>query len=174
MAKAQIQKVNIRHATESDLRALWALSQELRQIKEPDYFDQQLANQAEGGRDVYIASLDGRDVAYCILNWKPKYGYFKAMNIPEIQDLNVVLGYRQRGIATQMIAYCEGLIAKAHELAGISFALHPGAGPAQKLYVKLGYQPDGFGVTYDRKTVGEGEFKPVDDNLCLMMVKKLK
>ena len=37
----------------------------------------------------------------------------------------------------------------------------------------LGYVPDGSGATYDRLTVAGGEIRPVDDNLCLMMIKAL-
>ena len=57
---------------------------------------------------------------------------------------------------------------------GISVALGASYGPAQRLYATLGYMPDGNGVTYDRMAVGFGEMRPVDDDLCLMMVKDLQ
>ena len=50
---------------------------------------------------------------------------------------------------------------------------HSGFGAAQRLYCKLGYIPDGNGVTYDREAVRAGDMRAVDDLLCLMMVKAL-
>jgi GNAT superfamily N-acetyltransferase len=174
MAITQIQNANIREATYKDLNSLSEMSARLRQAKDPDYFEQQFEYVRKDRRVMLIAALEGEDAAYCILNWEPKYGYFRSLDIPEIQDLNVLPAFRQRGIATQMINYCEKMALKRGcGLIGISFGLHGAFGPAQRLYVKLGYIPDGFGVTYDRKQVSAGEFRPIDDHLCLMMVKKL-
>ena len=178
MTRTQTQKtsgeVAIRQAGFNDLKSLRDMSAALKQSKDPDYFEQQFEYQQEGSRLILIAAAEGRDVGFCFLNWDPKYGYFRAHGIPEIQDLNVLPEFRKRGIATQIILHCEELARrKDRGQMGISFGLHPGFGAAQKLYVKLGYIPDGFGVTYDRKVVMEGEFKPVDDQLCLMMVKNL-
>jgi hypothetical protein len=44
-------------------------------------------------------------------------------------------------------------------------------GAAQRLYHKLGYEPDGNGVTYDRAPVTPGQKYPLDDDLALMLVK---
>ncbi len=170
----QTENIRIREATEKDLRSLWEISARLRQSKDADYFDQQLERRKQDGRIVFIIAAGGEDAGYCILNWEPKYAYFKAMNIPEIQDLNVLPDYRRQGLAARLIAYCEVVaVKKGCKIMGISFGLDASYGPAQRLYVKSGYVPDGYGVTYDRKTVQFGEFKPVDDNLCLMMVKNL-
>lgn len=176
MTMTQIQKkAEIRVAGRKDLQPLHEILAALRQSKDTDYFEQQLALCEAGSRAVLIASVDGADAGYCILNWRPKYGFFKANNIPEIQDLNVLRDFRRQGIATQMIGYCENMaVKKGYGTMGISFGLDASFGAAQRLYVKLGYIPDGHGVTYDRKVVTAGEFKPVDDQLCLMMVKNLK
>ena len=174
MAAKQIQNITIRSATFKDLNSLRDMSSKLRQSKDPDYFEQQFEHQKEDRREILIAESEGEDVGYCVLNWQPKYGYFKSLNMPEIQDLNVLPSFRQRGIASKMIALCEETaVKKGHKLMGISFGLHAAFGPAQRLYVKMGYVPDGFGVTYDRKQVSAGEFRPVDDQLCLMMTKTL-
>ena len=174
MAATQIQNEEIREATYKDLNALREISSQLRQEKDVDYFEHQFERAGEGKRVVLIAAMNGENAGYCILNWEPKYGYFRSQNIPEIQDLNVLPAFRQRGFATRMIEYCEkAAVKKGRKLMGISFGLHAAFGPAQRLYVKIGYVPDGFGVTYDRKQVSAGEFRPVDDHLCLMMVKNL-
>lgn len=179
MAPTQIQKnefnVRIREARHKDLESLREMSTALRQSKEVDYFEQQMEYQDAGERLILIAEVEEGDVGYCILNWDPKYGFFRAHEIPEIQDLNVLSEFRKQGIATKIILHCEELAArKGCKSMGISFGLHPGFGAAQRLYVKLGYIPDGFGATYDRKVVVEGEFKAVDDQLCLMLVKNLQ
>jgi hypothetical protein len=57
---------------------------------------------------------------------------------------------------------------------GIGVGLHRAFGAAQRLYIRLGYIPDGNGITYDRLQIAPGEFRPVDDDLCLIMVKELK
>jgi GNAT superfamily N-acetyltransferase len=178
MTKTQTQKQSqpaiIREAGLNDLKTLWDLSAALRQSKDPDYFEIQLEYQKEGSRMILIASVDGVDVGYCILNWQPKYGYFRANKIPEIQDLNVLREFRKRGIGAQLITHCEEMARReGYSVMGISFGLDASFGAAQRLYVKMGYVPDGLGVTYDRKAVSSGEFKPVDDQLCLMMTKAL-
>jgi hypothetical protein len=57
---------------------------------------------------------------------------------------------------------------------GISVPVSPDFGVAQQLYYKLGYKPDGNGVTYDRATLTHDCRVKLDENLCLMMVKDLK
>ena len=111
------------------------------------------------------------DVGYCMLNWQPRYSLYKKLGIPEIQDLNVVPDARRQGVATALIAVCEKAV-EAEQI-GVSVALSSAYGPAQRLYAALGYLPDGYGVTFDREPVLHGELRPVDDDLCLMLVKKL-
>jgi len=49
--------------------------------------------------------------------------------------------------------------------------LYADYGNAQKLYVKRGYIPDGFGLTYENKPVESGHQVRVDDELLIWMVK---
>lgn len=174
MALKQTENVTIREAAYKDLSLLRDLASAMKQVKDPDYFENQFAHQKQDARLILLIGCEGREAGYGILNWQPKYAFFRKMNIPEIQDLNVLPEFRRRGLATGFIEYCEEAAqARGHEHMGISVALHAGAGPAQRLYAGLGYIPDGNGVTYDRHAVAAGEFKPVDEQLCLMMVKGL-
>ncbi len=142
--------------------------------KPEGYYQQCVAEQEEGKRLLLGANLDGSLVGYCMLNWKPKYHFFRKFGIPEIQDLNVIPEARRKGVATSLITYCEGLArTKGIEQMGIGVGLLSDYGPAQRLYARLGYMPDGCGVTYDRETVSHGEIRSIDDDLCLMMVKDL-
>jgi GNAT superfamily N-acetyltransferase len=171
----QIQNINIRTASFEDIKKLQVLIRDMKLAKDADYFDMQYERQLEGSRLLLIAEADGHDAAFCILNWQPKYAFFKKQGIPEIQDLNVLKDLRRRGIARSLIRHCENLAReKGCAWMGIGVGLSAGFGPAQNLYICEGYVPDGNGASYDRQLVANGEFRPVDDNLCLMMLKNLK
>jgi hypothetical protein len=47
-------------------------------------------------------------------------------------------------------------------------------GVAQRLYARLGYIPDGNGVTYDREIIAHNTSVRLDENLCMMLVKNIK
>lgn len=142
--------------------------------REPDYFEKQLTEQKAGTRHVFVGVVDEQDVGYCILNWQPKYRPFLRLGIPEIQDLYIIPDFRQRGFAEMLISFCEGKArARAIGRIGIGVGLHSSYGPAQRLYFKLGYGPDGQGINYDRRICEYGEIRPVDDDLCLMLLKDL-
>ena len=128
----------------------------------------------DSNRVVFIARMGGEPVGYVVLNLAPLYSLFKRLEIPELQDLNVIPEARHRGVGAALVRVCEDEARKlgAAQI-GLAVGLHKFYGPAQRLYVRLGYMPDGFGVTYDRETIAPGEMRPVDDDLCLMMVKTL-
>jgi GNAT superfamily N-acetyltransferase len=170
----ETQIIKIRKAAQGDIARLWEMSASMKLAKEQGYFERNLEEQLLGRREVFIAVHEGQDAAWCILNWAPKYGFYRKLGIPETQDLNVLPAFRRKGIAKALIVHCENLAkAKNCTQIGISVGLNASYGPAQILYTKLGYIPDGYGITYDRQPVPFGSFKPVDDNLCLMMVKTL-
>jgi len=54
---------------------------------------------------------------------------------------------------------------------GIGVGLYKDYGCAQKLYVHLGYVPDGYGVTYKYQPVVPGNSYPVDDDLVIWLKK---
>jgi GNAT superfamily N-acetyltransferase len=166
--------LTVKCADKQDLPALRAMAEDSGKPFEIDYFETCLDLQDKGERDVVIAYMDGVAVGYAMLNWQPKYAPFKRLGIPEIQDLNVIRAQRRQGFATQIIQWCEDKARKkGHDMMGIAFGLHSSYGAAQRLYVRLGYVPDGEGANYDRKQIAFGEFKPVDDDLCLMLVRDL-
>lgn len=57
---------------------------------------------------------------------------------------------------------------------GIGAGLYADYGTAQKLYVKLGYVPDGNGITYKCKKTVPGTLYPLDDDLILWLRKPLR
>lgn len=138
------------------------------------YYERCAERHANSDLDITIAAAEGLVVGYALLNWQPKYAYFKKCDIPEIQDLKVISAHRRQGIGKAMIEFCEVRASKKGYLEmGIGVGLDSSFGAAQRLYARLGYIPDGSGVSYDRKQVAVGEFRPLDENLCLMMSKLL-
>lgn len=171
----QSENFTIATAELPDVDKLRIFAEALRHAADADYFIIQYEHQQAGRRIIVVARLESEVAGYCVLNWEPKYAFFKKMGFPEIQDLIVHPEYRRRGVASRLIAHCEGLARdRGLEYMGIGVGLHYSFGPAQRLYIRMGYMPDGNGVTYDRQQIATGEFRPVDDDLCLMMVKDLR
>jgi len=161
--------IDIRIATSEDLRALYAIYNAMGK-SDDGYFEDCL----EKDFTLLIASQERKDVGFVMLNPAPKYTLYKKLGVPEIQDLNVIPDARQKGIATVLVNKCEELAEeKGHTQIGISVPLNASYGPAQRLYIKLGYMPDGNGITYDREPVDAVSRYLADDDLCLMMLKDL-
>lgn len=168
------QKLEIREAVPGDIPILWGMIHDLGAAKDPGYFEHVLERQAKGDLSLYLLFAGGQAAGYGILNWQPKYQLYRKLDIPEIQDLNTLPAFRRQGFASVLIGHCEALAREAGKTEmGIAVSVHGSFGPAQRLYFKLGYAPDGTGVTYDRAPVDFAAFKPVDDQLCMMLVKEL-
>lgn len=136
---------------------------------ESGYFEQCL----EHDKTIYIVKRGAQVAGYALIGWSPRYSVYKKLDIPEIQDVFILPEYRQQGLATALIGQCENIVNNKNcDYVGISVALHKEAGPAQRLYAKLGYMPDGYGVTYDRQPVDPEDTMPIDDDLCIMLIKK--
>lgn len=164
----------IRKAEPSDLPKLQGIVDALGFNKDAGYFETCMERSAQGTLDIYIISEGEEDAGYCLVNWQPKYRYFQVIDAPEIQDLNVVSAHRRKGFASALIDHCEAVARNEGKTTmAISFGLTPDYGPAQRLYVKKGYIPDGNGVTYDRQILSHGDNAVMDDNLCLMLTKAL-
>lgn len=160
----------IRAAGADDVPLLYGLYAHIGK-KDDGYFEHVLMQ----GTEIFLCMDDaGRAAGFCLLNNAPRYALYRRLNIPEIQDINILPEYRRRGYATALIKWCEGLArARGCDMIGISVGLTHDYGPAQILYARLGYLPDGNGVTYDREPVDARRTYPLDDDLALMMVKAL-
>jgi GNAT superfamily N-acetyltransferase len=160
-----------RLASAGDVALLKELEAVLRSRAEADFAERLLAH---SGRTVVLGFFGGRAAGYAVVNWQPAYNLFSRLDIPELQDLNVLPADRGRGLGGALVKSCESLAReKGHAQMGLAVGLTRGYGAAQRLYARLGYIPDGYGVTYDRQAVQPGEIHAIDDNLCLMMVRDL-
>jgi GNAT superfamily N-acetyltransferase len=137
-------------------------------------WDQRLVEHAHGQRLVLLV-VDGADVlGYGSLLWASGHGPFREARIPEINDLVVSEKCRNQGIATKLIHALEERARTAHcAKIGVGVGLFKEYGAAQRLYVHLGYVPDGGGMASGGTPVVAGEKVMVDDDLVLWLVKEL-
>tara|TARA_B100001989_G_scaffold243848_1_gene211950 strand:+ start:1093 stop:1623 length:531 start_codon:yes stop_codon:yes gene_type:complete len=175
MSKMQGLSLKIMKLSDEKPETIKGIISRIGAYKDLGYYERSLERQNKGELEIITAMSDDNLLGYCIYNRQPKYGYFKSLEIPEIQDLNVLPQYRKQGIGAAVIRFCEELgQLENHKEIGIGVGLDQSFGAAQRLYVKMGYVPDGYGISYDRKQIAAGEFRPIDDLLCLMMTKTLK
>ena len=137
-------------------------------------FEQKLAAHQRGERVVLVGTVDDEVAAHGSLVWWPDYPPFREARIAEIQDLNVAPRFRRRGLASAIIADAERLAAERTDSIGIGFALHSAHGAAQRLYVRLGYVPDGRGVSVQGQFRREGQAVMLADDLVLYLTKRLR
>lgn len=131
------------------------------------------SEQMSGKRTVLVAFTNDDFAGYLTIVWTSDYPYFKQNDIPEIIDLNVLKKYWRRGIANRLMDKAENLIAQKSNQAGIGVGLIGDYGPAQILYLKRGYIPDGKGISQNEKYLNRGDKVTVDDDLILCLTKNL-
>jgi GNAT superfamily N-acetyltransferase len=132
-------------------------------------------SQHQAGERLVLVARRGADVgAYGTLVWRPLYAPFAAADTPEIQALVVAAEYRRQGIGTMMIGAFERAARAAGKSAiGIGVGLYVDYGPAQRLYARLGFVPDGSGASYRNEPIEPGSTVALDDDLTLHLVKPL-
>lgn len=142
----------------------------------PGYASKCLDEQEKGRRDVFGAFVRDADVmaGFVHLIWNPAYPPFVRLGMPEVQDLAVLPDFRRRGLGRELVLRCEEEAAsRGCRDIGIGVGLYAAYGAAQRLYVNMGYVPDGCGIAHDNISVTGGRMYPVDDLLTLKMTKKL-
>lgn len=154
-----------------------ALAQFVRNAKhsvEEHYFETALQEQKENKRIVFVARWKEQLAGYVHLNFYPQYMPFLRFGIPEVQDLFVSPDFRCQGVGSALLLKCESEVRRRNlSNIGIGVGVLGQFGAAQRLYNSMGYCPDGNGVVFDRIPVQAGDIRPVDDRLCLMLVKSL-
>lgn len=160
--------------TKDNANDLETLISQMHLDKDSAYVDRCVDKSVHEERLILIAYVDGKAVGFCILNFKPAYVPFQKLGIPEMQDLNTHPDYRRQGVGRTLVEKCE-VLAKNNgsENLGLGVGLHAGYGNAHRLYMKMGFVPDGQGVVYDAQGVQPNDIRAIDDELCLMMVKRL-
>ena len=129
--------------------------------------------QIQGKRDVIVATVNDKIAGYLTIDWMSKYSPFNENGIPEIVDLNVVKKFQRNGIATALILEAEDRIRKVASTAGIGVGLLSDYGSAQRLYVKLGYIPDGRGIIQENEQLKYNDIITMGDDQVIYFTKSV-
>ncbi|WP_061586667.1 GNAT family N-acetyltransferase [Streptococcus oralis] len=103
--------------------------------------------QESGEREVLIADLTSAVAGYITILPDAKQGPFAGM-APELSDFNVFEPFQNQGIGNLLMEEAENRVKLFSDKVTLGVGLHSGYGPAQRLYIKRGYIPDGTGVWY--------------------------
>jgi predicted N-acetyltransferase YhbS len=99
-------------------------------------------------REILIAEREGGVVGYVTIVWAPVYAPFREGQTPEIADLTVSTGAPQEAVGPALMRAAEREIAgRGYAMAGVGLRQPPEAAWEEALYRRLGYEPDGRGVT---------------------------
>lgn len=167
-------QLQIRLLTAADIEVIADAFTAIGGHKPASQYQRYLAEQEAGERVVLVATVDNDFAGYVTIVWESGYPPFRAADIPEVVDFNVLPHYRRRHIGTRLMDEAEARIAQRSALAGIGVGLYPDYGAAQRMYVLRGYIPDGRGIWYDVHQVRPGETVCVDDSLALFFTKQLR
>ncbi len=166
-------RITIGILAESDIPAIIQAMLESGSPRSDEYYRQCLDEQVKNKRIVLTAFSGGHFGGQANLIFTSKYPYFREKNIPEINDLFVIPEYRDKGVATALMAEAEARLRGKFHAVGLGVGLYRDYGNAQKLYVKLGYIPDGNGICYKNTAVVPGASVTVDDDLLMYFIKQL-
>ncbi|OJU79979.1 MAG: hypothetical protein BGO10_01400 [Chlamydia sp. 32-24] len=145
----------------------WSTTQEIKE-KWNKYYQEQQSNI----RVVGVIDRKGELLGYGSLVFHSKYPHFSS--IPEINDVWIHEKHRKQGLGSLLINWLERLAKeKGYKEIGIGVGLYADYGSAQKLYFRLGYIPDGHGLTYKYQPTIPGKSYPLDDELILWLRKNL-
>jgi GNAT superfamily N-acetyltransferase len=170
-----VMQLTIRQCEIGDISTLNQFVKNVSHPIENKYFETAFAEQNQQKRLMLLAFVDDVVQGYAHLNFNPLYAPFSRLAIPEIQDLYISPDCRCQGLGEQVILACERAAKnQGAEHIGIGVGISGDFGAAQRLYSRLGYQPDGAGVVFDRQKVQSGDIRPIDDRLCMMLVKDIR
>ena len=101
--------------------------------------------QESGEREVLVAEVEGALAGYITILPCAKQGPFAEI-YPELSDFNVFEPFQNQGIGNLLLEEAEKRVRLISDKVTLGVGLHSGYGPAQRLYIKRGYIPDGTGV----------------------------
>ena len=103
--------------------------------------------QESGEREVLVAEVKDALAGYITILPSAKHGPFAEI-YPELSDFNVFEPFQNQGIGNLLMEEAEKRVKLTSDKVTLGVGLHSGYGPAQRLYIKRGYIPDGTGVWY--------------------------
>ena len=133
-----------------------------------------LADHAEPAGASLIAAGGSDVIGYVAIVWESNYAGFRSRGIPLVHQIAVAGPFRRRGVATLLMGAAEQL-ARDRGVAtlGITVGLFDEYGPAQRLYARRGYIPDGRGACQGQRPLRKGMQVTMDDDLIIWLTKDL-
>ena len=129
--------------------------------------------QESGEREVLVAEIDGVVAGYVTILPSAKHGPFAEV-YPELSDFNVFEPFQNQGIGNLLLEEAEKRVKLISDKVTLGVGLHSGYGPAQRLYMKRGYIPDGTGVWYQNQPLEMNATIQNNDDLVLYLSKKFE
>lgn len=122
-----------------------------------------------------LIATNGSDVVgYVAIVWESDYAGFRDRGIPLLHQISVSEPWRRRGVATLLMDAAERLAgARGIATLGITVGLFDEYGPAQRMYGRRGYIPDGRGACQDHRPLREGATVRLDHDVMLWLTKDL-
>jgi GNAT superfamily N-acetyltransferase len=106
--------------------------------------------------------------------WESNYQGFRRHGIPLLHQIAVAEPFRRQGIATLLMDAAEQLARdRGAATLGITVGLFDEYGPAQRMYGRRGYIPDGRGACQHQQPVPEGLQVTMDHDLIMWLTKDL-
>ena len=129
--------------------------------------------QESGEREVLVAEVEGALAGYITILSCAKQGPFAEI-YPELSDFNVFEPFQNQGIGNLLLEEAEKRVRLISDKVTLGVGLHSGYGPAQRLYIKRGYIPDGSGVWYRNQPLEMNATIQNNDDLVLYLSKKFE
>jgi GNAT superfamily N-acetyltransferase len=133
-----------------------------------------LADHAEPDGASLIATGGSDVIGYVAIAWESDYAGFRSRGIPLVHQIAVAGPFRRQGVATRLMDAAEQL-ARDRGIAtlGITVGLFDEYGPAQRLYGRRRYIPDGRGACRGQRPLSKGMQVTMDDDLIIWLTKDL-
>ena len=124
-------------------------------------------------REVLVAEVGGTLAGYITILPCAKQGPFAEI-YPELSDFNVFEPFQNQGIGNLLMEEAEKRVKLISDKVTLGVGLHSGYGPAQRLYIKRGYIPDGSGLWFNNEPLAPYAPCENSDDLVLYFSKKRK
>lgn len=128
-----------------------------------------------GEQGASLVAVRDRQVAGVVsILWLSNYPGFAERGIPLVHQLAVAGPFRRQGVGTRLMQAAEDIArgGGAAEL-GVTVGLFDAYGPAQRLYARRGYLPDGRGACQGQRPLRKGMQVTVDDDLIIWLTTDL-
>jgi GNAT superfamily N-acetyltransferase len=133
-----------------------------------------LAGHSEPEGTSLVATRGPEVIGLVAIMWESNYAGFRHRGIPLVHQVAVAGPFRRQGVATLLMDAAEQL-ARDRRIAtlGITVGLFDEYGPAQRLYGRRGYVPDGRGACQGQRPLSKGVQVTMDDDLIMWLAKDL-